>query len=103
MKPNDRKLTLRQIANAVLIVLSFAALVDLLIVGIHTAGARIFQLSIVALVPTGFLFVATTDWTQPLRTVRRLAFLAPMVVLTLVAAYYLERHFYPAHFPMHYR
>lgn len=32
------------------------------------AGAHNFQLSILSLAPTGLLFLATADWTQPLRT-----------------------------------
>jgi hypothetical protein len=61
-------------------------------------GAHIFQLSIVALVPAGFLFLATADWTQPVRTVRRLAFPAAIVILAFAALYYLEHNFYPAHY-----
>ena len=34
-------------------------------------GAHIFQLSIVALVPVIFLFLATADWRRPLRSVGR--------------------------------
>ena len=55
-------------------------------------AAHIFQLSIVALVPMGFLFLATTDWTQPLRSVRRLAFPAAAVVLAFGILYYFEHH-----------
>jgi len=55
-------------------------------------GARIFQLSIVALMPTGLLFMATADWSQPAQIARRLA--AP--VITVIAAfailYYFEHH-----------
>ena len=89
-----------------LIVLSLTALLDVLLLGYtrpplpdEGAGAHIFQLSIVALVPTGFLFLATADWTQPVRTVRRLAFPAAVVVLAFAALYYLEHYFYPAHYP----
>ena len=59
-------------------------------------GAHIFQLSIVALVPMGLIFLATTDWTQPLRSVRRLAFPAAAVVLAFGILYYWEKY-YPAH------
>ena len=59
-------------------------------------AAHIFQLSIVALIPIGFLFLTTSDWTQPVRTVRRLAFPAAAVVLAFAALYYLEHYFYPA-------
>jgi hypothetical protein len=56
------------------------------------AAAHIFQLSIVALVPLGLIFVATADWKQPLRTVGRLALPAVALVLAFGALYYLE-HF----------
>jgi hypothetical protein len=59
-------------------------------------AAHIFQLSIVALAPMGFLFLATTDWTRPLRSVRRLAFPAAAVVLAFSILYYFEKY-YPAH------
>jgi hypothetical protein len=88
-----------------LIVLSLTALLDVLLLGYtrpplpdEGAGAHIFQLSIVALVPTAFLFLATADWTQPLRTVRRLALPAVVVILAFAALYYLEHYFYPAHY-----
>src|ERR1019366_9029000 len=50
-------------------------------------SAHIFQLSIVALVPVGLLFLATADWTQPVRSVRRLAFPAAAVVLAFGILY----------------
>jgi len=88
-----------------LIVLSLTALLDVLLVGYtqpplpdEGTGAHIFQLSIVALVPMGLLFLATADWTQPVRTVRRLAFPAAVVVLAFAALYYLEHYFHPAHY-----
>ena len=59
-------------------------------------SAHIFQLSIVALVPVGLLFLATADWTQPVRSVRRLAFPAAAVVLAFGILYYFEKY-YPAH------
>lgn len=61
-------------------------------------GAHIFQLSIVALVPTILLFLATSDWTQPLRSARPLAFSGAVLVLAFAALYYLEHYFYPAHY-----
>jgi hypothetical protein len=88
-----------------LIVLSLTALLDVLLLGYtrpplpdEGAGAHIFQLSIVALVPMAFLFLATADWTQPFRTVGRLAFPAAVVILAFAALYYLEHYFYPAHY-----
>lgn len=54
-------------------------------------GAHIFQLSIVALVPVIFLFLATADWRQPLRSAGRpLATPAATLVLAFGALYYLE-------------
>jgi hypothetical protein len=55
-------------------------------------GAHIFQLSIVALVPTILLFLATADWKQPSRSARPLAIPAVALVIAFAALYYLE-HF----------
>src|SRR5205823_1812765 len=92
-------------SRLVLIVLGLTALLDVLLVGYtqpplpdEGTGAHIFQLSIVALVPAGLVFLATADWTEPVRTVRRLAFPAAVVVLAFAALYYLEHYFYPAHY-----
>jgi hypothetical protein len=60
-------------------------------------GAHIFQLSIVALVPIGLLFLVTADWSQPLRSMRRLALPAAMVVLAFSIIFYVEQIYYPAH------
>jgi hypothetical protein len=54
--------------------------------------AHIFQLSIVALAPMILLFLATADWTRPLRSARPLAFSAVAVVLAFAALYYFEHH-----------
>jgi hypothetical protein len=96
---------INRVSGIVLIVLSLTALLDVLLLGYtqpplsdEGTGAHIFQLSIVALVPTGLLFLTTADWTQPVRTVRRLAFPAAVVVLAFAALYYLEHYFYPAHY-----
>jgi hypothetical protein len=93
-----------------LIVLSLTALLDVLLLGYtqppltdEGTGAHIFQLVMVALVPTGLLFLATADWKQPVRTVRLMAFPAAVIVLAFAALYYLEHHFYPAHYPGQYR
>lgn len=59
-------------------------------------GAHIFQLAIVVLVPVGFVFLATADWTQPFRSMRRLAFPAAAVVLAFGILYYFEKY-YAAH------
>ncbi len=62
------------------------------------AGAHIFQLSIVALVPMGIFFAATADWTQPLRSARRLAFPAAALLLAFGILFYFEQVYYPAHY-----
>ena len=96
---------INRVSGIVLIVLSLTALLDVLLLGYtqpplsdEGTGAHIFQLSIVALLPTGFLFLTTADWAQPLRIVRRLVFPAAAVVLAFAALYYLEHYFYPAHY-----
>ena len=96
---------INRVSGIVLIVLSLTALLDVLLLGYtqpplsdEGTGAHIFQLSIVALLPIGFLFLTTADWTQPVRIVRRLVFPAAVVVLAFAALYYLEHYFYPAHY-----
>ena len=96
---------INRVSGIVLTVLSLTALLDVLLLGYtqpplsdEGTGAHIFQLSIVALLPTGFLFFTTADWAQPVRIVRRLAFPAAVVVLAFAALYYLEHYFYPAHY-----
>ena len=101
---------LNRVSTIGLTVLSLAALLPLLVVAARAAmtghmpvpqpdegtGAHIFQLSIVLLVPMGVLFLVTADWTQPLLSVRRLAFPASAVVLAFGILYYFETY-YPAH------
>jgi hypothetical protein len=96
---------INRVSSAVLIVLSLTALLDVLLLGYtqpplpdEALGAHIFQLSLLVLVPTGFLFFGTADWTQPVRTLRRLAFPAAVVVLAFAALYYLEHYYFPAHY-----
>lgn len=55
-------------------------------------AAHIFQLSIVAFVPTLLVFLMTTDWKEPLRIARRLLFPGAALVIAFGALYYLE-HF----------
>jgi hypothetical protein len=55
------------------------------------AAAHIFQLSIVAFVPTTLLFLATADWSQPLRIARALAFPLITVIAAFGVLYYVER------------
>ena len=101
---------INRVSTIGLIVLSLTALMPLLLGALRAVlsghipppepdegtGAHIFQLSIVALVPMGFLYLATADWTQPLRSLRRLAFPASAVVLAFGILYYFEKY-YPAH------
>jgi hypothetical protein len=54
------------------------------------AAAHIFQLSIVALVPTIVLFLVTADWSQPLRSARPLAFPAAALILAFAILHYVE-------------
>ena len=55
-------------------------------------AAHVFQLAIVALVPTIVLFLATADWRQPMRSVRPLAVPTAALVLAFGALYYLEHY-----------
>ena len=56
------------------------------------AAAHIFQLAIVALVPTTLLFFGTADWKHLSRSARPLAFPAAAIVLAFGALYYLEHY-----------
>jgi len=85
-------------------VFSFLALVPLLVVvggGLlrgqlpppapdEGTGAHIFQLSIAALLPVGFVFLATADWTRPVRLLTQLAAPAAFVVIAFGLLYYYE-------------
>jgi len=100
-----REQQINRVSSIVLIVLSLTALLDVLLLGYtqpplpdEGAGAHIFQLAIIALVPTSLLYLGTADWTQPSRTMRRLAVPAAVVVLAFAALYYLENYYYPAHY-----
>ena len=102
-----RSQQINQVSKIVLSVLSLAAL--LLVFAGYTQPplndegtlAHLFQLSILALVPTGFLFLVTADWTQHVRSLRSVAFPAILVVLAFMALYYLEHTFYPAQYGWH--
>jgi hypothetical protein len=56
------------------------------------SAAHIFQLSIVALLPTILLFLATADWRTPLPSTRRLAFPAATLAVAFGALYFLEHY-----------
>jgi hypothetical protein len=100
---------INDISNIVLGILSLAATL-LIVIGytqppLDDEGtlAHLFQLSIVALVPTGILFFVTADWARPVVTLRRLLFPTVFVLLAFSGLYYLEHHFYPAHYGWHLR
>jgi hypothetical protein len=65
--------------------------------GDEGAAAHIFQLSIAALLPVGFLFAVTADWTQPVQAVRRVVLPGVIVMLALGTVFYLENVYYAAH------
>jgi hypothetical protein len=52
--------------------------------------AHVFQLAIGLMAPVGLVFLATTDWTQPLKGFRRLAFPGVAVVFAFALLYYME-------------
>ena len=52
--------------------------------------AHIFQLAIGLMAPVGLVFLATTDWAQPVRGLRRLALPAAAVVVAFAVLYYME-------------
>ena len=89
---------INRVSVKVLIVLSLIALLTVLSGYTQPpqpdedAAAHIFQLSIVALVPTILLFIATADWKRPLRSARPLVFPAAALVLAFGALYYLEHY-----------
>jgi hypothetical protein len=56
------------------------------------SAAHIFQLSIVALLPTILLFLVTADWRTPLQSTRRLAFPATTLAVAFGALYFLEHY-----------
>jgi len=52
--------------------------------------ARLFQLSIVLLVPAGMAFLVTADWRRPLDVAKRLVVPAVALVVAFSTLYYLE-------------
>ena len=89
---------INRVSSIALVVLSLAALLAVLSGYLQPpqqdegTAAHIFQLSIVALVPIILLFLATADWKQPLRSARRLAVPATVLVLAFGALFYLEHY-----------
>ncbi len=94
-----------RVSGGVITVLSLIALLTVLsgyLQPPHTpepdegAGAHIFQLSVVLLVPMLVLFFATADWKRPWRSARPLTIPAIALALAFGALYYLE-HYYLGH------
>jgi len=94
---------INRISSTVMLVLSLVALLTVLSGYFQPpqvdegTGAHIFQLSIVAVVPTILLFLATADWKQPLRNARRVVIPIAALVLAFGALYYLEHYWYVRH------
>jgi hypothetical protein len=91
---------INRLSGKVIIVLSLIALLAVIsgyfqpLQPDEGTSAHIFQLSIVALVPTILLFLATADWRKPSRSARPLAFPAAALVVAFAALFYLEHYFY---------
>ncbi len=91
-----------RISGRMLVVLSAIALLTVM-TGYFQApqadegtGAHIFQLSIVALLPVGIVFLSTADWSKR-QTARPVAISAIMAALSFCALYYLEHVWYVRH------
>jgi hypothetical protein len=87
---------INRVSGRVLVVLSLIALLTVLSGYTQPpqtdegAGAHIFQITIVLLVPVILLFFATADWRQPWRSTRALIFSAATLVAAFGALYHLE-------------
>jgi hypothetical protein len=57
-------------------------------------AAHIFQLSILAFLPTLLLFLVTADWSRPSRTARPLAIPAAALLAAFAALYCLEHYWF---------
>jgi hypothetical protein len=91
---------LNRISGRVLMALSLVALVTVL-TGYAQApqqdegsAAHIFQLAIVAVVPTMLLFFFSADWRQRWRSARPLTISAAALVVAFGALYYLEHYWW---------
>lgn len=58
--------------------------------GDEGTAAHLFQLSIVLLVPTGLVFVATADWRHPGKVLRQLVLPALGLVVAFTTLYFME-------------
>ena len=91
---------INRISGNIMLVLSLTALVTVLIgytqppLPDEGALAHIFQLVIVALVPTILLFLVTGDWKQPWARARQLVPPAGVLAAAFAALYYLEHYRY---------
>lgn len=87
---------LNRASYTLLVVLSLIALLTVLSGYVQPpqadegTAAHIFQLAIVLLVPVVVIFLATSDWIQPLRSVRRLFFPVSALMIAFGALYFLE-------------
>ena len=94
---------IKRVSRTVIIVLSLIALFTVLsgyALPRHQAptdegtAAHIFQLSILAFVPTILLFLVTADWSRPSRTARPLAIPAAALASAFAALYCLEHYWF---------
>jgi hypothetical protein len=53
-------------------------------------AAHLFQIAIVLLVPAGVAFLATADWSQPVKVSRSLVIPAAITTIAFAALYWLE-------------
>jgi hypothetical protein len=89
---------INRVSGNVLIVLSLTALLAVLSGYAQPpqpdedAAGHIFQLSVVALIPTVLLYLGTRDWRWPLRSTRPEAFAAAALAIAFGALYYLEHY-----------
>jgi hypothetical protein len=89
------------ICGLALIALSLIALLTVLSGYLHPpqppepdegAAAHIFQLSVVVYVPTLLIFLASADWSRPLRSAQPLLYSAAALIVAFGALYYLEHY-----------
>ena len=87
-------------AGRILVVLSVIALLTVLTGYLQRpqpdegTGAHIFQLSVLAVLPAGLLFLMTADWLRPRPSALTLAISGTALVLAFAALYYLEHYWW---------
>ncbi len=87
---------INQICGRVLIAISLIALLTVLTGYAQQpqpdegTGAHIFQLAVMAVLPTGLLFFATADWRRPRHSAKPLGIAGTALILAFAALYYLE-------------